>query len=452
MTKLIFSLVFALGIFLTFLVPPFQKPDELTHFRKTVALANGNLCLFKNQKTYYYQKYLDDLEKTINSFKLIHNPSPNFNYKIYFKNIFDSKKNLQLVKKKSDVICLIPTFPFLPQALTIKLVTSLGFNEYITFFLGRLVIFLVCFIWLIFLYKKTPEAFKNILLLTFALPMSVHQITSYSYDPIHIMLGLSVFVFIIKLLKISNVTMKQLGLLFLLILIFVLSKEGFYIFFILPLVVPYKKINKNKSTYIKRMAIYYLVFLLLFLIFRLNSLQQLYVHIQTQPAAANVNPSSQMYFLLRNPLFAIRLFINTIFARTDFYLSSLIGEFGWLEYSLNLIVYIFYASLFILIIFKTNIDKKLELSKQTLFILFIFLSVTFIYFLTYFYLAWTKVGNKVVEGIQGRYFITLVPFLFLFLLSLKKYPKIISIMKIIVLLFIFSSIILTVLRRYYLKV
>src|SRR5258708_25711046 len=46
--RFLFSFVVCVGLLLVFLIPPFQKTDEVSHYYKTVAVATGNFFCAKD--------------------------------------------------------------------------------------------------------------------------------------------------------------------------------------------------------------------------------------------------------------------------------------------------------------------------------------------------------------------------------------------------------------------
>ena len=73
-----------LGLFFLFVVPPFQKPDEIIHFENTMALTNSLNWAIEAR----YQKF----SKSLESLRIAHKYEQKSNYKdIFYK---DSDRNV----------------------------------------------------------------------------------------------------------------------------------------------------------------------------------------------------------------------------------------------------------------------------------------------------------------------------------------------------------------------
>ena len=119
------------------------------------------------------------------------------------------------------------------------------------------------------------------------------------------------------------------------------------------------------------------------------------------------NSSLQLEYILSNPLKFIATIINTLDTYMFNYLGTMVGSLlGPLNISTSMPIVI--CSLGILTSLVIYNKKKFFLNrKEQLFVLFIVFSTILLIF-TSLYLQWTSVGNSLVEGIQGRYFLPLL--------------------------------------------
>ena len=92
-------------------------------------------------------------------------------------------------------------------------------------------------------------------------------------------------------------------------------------------------------------------------------------------------------------------------------LRELVGVLGWLNIKLDLWVYVLYYIFFVLnVFFSCGMDyliRQIFSLKQKFFILFLSLLIIFV-ISTNMYIVWSQVGADLIEGIQGRYFASIL--------------------------------------------
>ena len=135
---------------------------------------------------------------------------------------------------------------------------------------------------------------------------------------------------------------------------------------------------------------------------------------------------SQIYFILRHPIKYIIILYNTYNLNKDYYITSFVGNFGWLDTPMNILFSIFYMGL---LVFISNFETRVINIKSKIYIFGISIFIYLLMF-TSMYITWTTnwgIGYKAVEGVQGRYFI---PFSFLILILFNlKITKMIKLKK-----------------------
>ena len=122
------------------------------------------------------------------------------------------------------------------------------------------------------------------------------------------------------------------------------------------------------------------------------------------------------------------MLINTTIERFPFYLQSLIGIFGWLEYGLDPLSYLIYGLFFVYVIFWAR--HALPLQKNKTILLSITLIISYIFILLLAFIFNTGSGSMVAHGVQGRYFIPLLPFIILLIVQFTQKIKIPTTIKI----------------------
>jgi uncharacterized membrane protein len=207
-----------------FLVPPFQKPDEQPHFEKSLIMSKGYFfCEEKSNNTVPLEKKYTDFIKTPYLDLMTHQKSAKLPLQVFMQDLFSKNQENKQVNFNIDHLCSFPIVSYIPQAFSIWILSFFNTNRIQTIYLVRLTMAILGYFWFLYLYRKIAESYKLILLFTFALPMTLHQISSFSYDALHIMFGLTFFTLIINKEKIFK--------LFLFFFILWCKKIGYETFF-----------------------------------------------------------------------------------------------------------------------------------------------------------------------------------------------------------------------------
>jgi len=114
----------------------------------------------------------------------------------------------------------------------------------------------------------------------------------------------------------------------------------------------------------------------------------------------------------------IGIIFRTFFHEMRFYLVSFVGILGWYDTHLHRWFYLLFLILLTLTVLCENNDQFYFSRRQKLFLLLIFCLCLFLSY-TALYLTFNPVGSRVIQGMQGRYFIPLMPLLALISVSAK---------------------------------
>ena len=448
---ILFFLIPVQLLIFTSLVPPFQKPDEQAHFEQSLIISKGFVsCDKKSNNTMPIEKKYTDFIKTPYLDLLTHGKGK-LPVSVFFSDLFSSKKDGKKINFNIDHLCSFPIVSYLPQALTLKIATLVNVNPIQSIYLVRLVMTILSYFWFLYLYKKINGSYKLILLFTFALPMTLHQLSSFSYDAFHIMFGLTFFMLIInENIGVINHTTTKYTKLFIVLLLFLASKKiGYETFFLFIFLIPFK---------IKPMMISSLIFIPFYILSKLSGSFDL----QASLINTAINPLHQFNFLISNPLNILSILISTTVSRFTFYLQNLIGIFGWLEYGLDPFSYFLYGLFFIYVIVVTR--HALSLTKNKKILLFTTLTLSYIFIVLLAFVFNTTPGQLTAHGVQGRYFIPFIPFIVLLIAQIKYYlglnnfhkktpfqvsPLLINVLSVITVTYLISATFFGVFNRYY---
>lgn len=417
--RIIFLYIFILGIAFTFLPPPLQKPDEHGHFKRAAYLRRGFVFLWNDGKKLPLDRQFFELitNKHLNS--IPYHPEQKFDVRLYNKPLFSPASSFEPVYIQEKAEFILGAFAYIPHAAGLLVARVLHLNEYASFFLGRLTMFIVSFVWMVALYRKTKSPYSLILLFAFSLPMVIHQLSSYGYDGMNFMMSFTLFAYFTSLLSKQKITNKQLFILGIIMFFFLISKVIYEPFILILFLIPPKKIDPRRNVYLKKIFILFFGIIFFYLIVKLPFYLSSLTYSQHPDG---VNPAKQLAYMAQNPLRYARLFIESSWNLKKFHVQGAIGIFGWLDYSMNPLIYFVWLGGAILIVITQKIKESERLDQASVGILFTILFLVYSVIQTVFYLNWKPVGSALIDGTQGRYFISLIPFL-LFAFMHGKYKK-----------------------------
>lgn len=445
----LFTFIFLLGIIFTFVVPPFQKPDETAHFLRAVALSDGQFtCNYENHKSYFnipskYFSYLSEIGQGRIAF--------HYEEKFFIEDLKGAESRIYEEDEMVEYgFCSLPFVGYIPASIGI-LIGDLFNSISLEFYLARLFNFLVFFILLIWSYRRLKDSKLKWVILSYAMiPMVTHQASVVGYDAMQLALTPVIFSLIIDFLRKAEIKKKDLLIFVISMVLLLVIKQGYYFLCLLYFLIPWSKIAKGK----KKCLLITLIYLLLCILSAVFHLK-LDTGSSFVNTGRNINAYAQLS-LLKSPKFFFDLVRNTINANLVFYIRSFIGVFGWLDYGLFEIVYLLYIFYWSFLAYAikddvANIVKK-KISLVTIILgITLFLTIGFLF--GSIYLTWNTVGTTVIGKVQGRYFLILFPYFIIFVSLLiklfesnKKFRAVIIVLFVV---FLLIEILYAIYNRYY---
>lgn len=133
-------------------------------------------------------------------------------------------------------------------------------------------------------------------------------------------------------------------------------------------------------------------------------------------APVGTSPSKQLLALLKHPISAFSIASQTLEVQGRFYIRGMVGILGWLDTYYSDLFYLLACAAFAASLILRTWTSSPELTSASFRWSPICLSSTALIvggiFLAMF-VDWTPLGMHVIQGVQGRYFLPLVPFLIL---------------------------------------
>lgn len=440
-------IILVLGIIFTFAIPPFQKADEIAHFFRGVGLSNkGIVCAQDtegNNSFNIQKKYLNYAEE-VGGARIA------FNYDEKFS--FDEFKDAERDSVSEEIIpfhgfCSLPFLAYIPTAISV-LIGDLFKLVSLSFYLSRLINFVIFFVALLWSYNRMKESRLRWILIAYGMiPMVTHQASAIGYDALQLAIAPVLFALNVSFIEEKKIKKKDLWTYFISMFLLLSAKGGYYFMALLYFLIPREKMTKDKKKYILYTCFFFLLCMIPLVLHTMSSNTSGLINYDR-----NTNPTEQLKYFIENPLLFLSLVRNTL-ENMYFYIGSFIGHFGWLDYSISPVIHVLYILSWILVIGRIKRRESYDkLSIRTLILgISIFFTVASVF--GALYLTWTPIGNPIIAGVQGRYFLILFPFLMLFAIYFSQLLESKKLLRII-LLFLFTFYILfelsyVIYKRYY---
>lgn len=388
-------LVFAtiLGFFYIFSYLPGAIPDEKSDFCRTLEITEGKLTskITKNRGA--------GRELSTNIDKI---------YKVYddYQDI-ENVKNLKLNKKKRFISfankSLYSFVCYIPQVIGMMIGKLLNLPLIWLLVLGKLFNY-IFFVSLIYLSIKYIPVKKELVFFLALLPEVMQEAASISPDSMTIGTAIALTSFVLYFRYGTKEVMKKSQLVFLAVLAILLSlcKIVYLPLCLLLFFIPKERFGSKKKKYIYTISICGIAALLNLIWLSISS-KYLAVF------AVRSDSKAQLAYILKNPI----RYGMTIFKTIDIflynYLLVMIGGVLALNNISTPSILFFTALIILCILIMKNKDGKeniFNIKERITTIGIVIITILLIF--TSIYMQWNSVGNNIVDGIQGRYFIPLL--------------------------------------------
>ncbi len=433
------------GIAFLVVVPPFQVPDEYEHFYKAYSLSDNQLMPEKigNMAGVYVPVDLINTRTIIQErWELVVKKKQKMDIPLLFKeSSIDNDTEVFVDFSKIAVVTYSP-FLYLVPALSIVIGKIFNLSPLNLIYIARFAN-LILWLFLIYLSIKITPIFKWGFLIIALLPMTLFESASVSADSLTIGLSFITISLFLRLSldnKIRKINLKYIMILFSFILALSLAKMPYFLLIFLFLMIPANKFENNK----KKITIFAFILSTSFIVAFLwiFIIKGLYI------PEKGISAYDQFLFILPRPLLFLQLIWNDLITNPLRYFKIVPGA-NWFSYPLP--KWIYYATI-LLLLFLPLFDKneiKINFKKKSIIIGNFLLIAGLIYLFEY--LTWTHVGVNKIFGVQGRYFIPILPLLFLLFHSNKfKFKEnILKRVAVVSIIFILSATMLFFIGAYY---
>ena len=441
-------LTIALLIF-TFLVPPFQKNDEPAHFLRSVSLTNLDFVCEKDSSGEPYfpmkRKYAD-LPDVFRVFDVAFNDLK-FDtawLRTDFSNpIYDQPSGFYR-------FCNLAPVGYLPSAVGV-LVGKPFENPLVSFYSGRVFGALFFVLAIVLALRIVPDRYRVIVYFYAAMPTLLHQVSGISYDAVQLSLFPLLFAYLTKFLVEDDEIKPVHLLIFMGLLWWIINVRllAYYPILLLFFIIPHQKITPRFSRYLLVTSAFLGVTAITTGFFDFLYLPSV---ADSQSDGFEISASAQLRFVLNHPWDFVAACYKTMDKIGALLFREGIGIFGWVDY-----IFAFFPYFIVLFVagmvayYAAEKDVGLLRPWQIL-ILFAAILLTFGSLFLSLYAVWTPVGHDMVDGLQGRYFLGLLP-LAIFAVSQTAAAmgksKMVKVLTVFLILVILRAIFRTVMSRYY---
>lgn len=424
-----------LGLIYSLVITPLSVPDENYHYHSAFRMSNVLCCQWNDIGT-ADARYFD-----------FQDIKPHYNTSIAYSRICNELFT-PLPKEEGGRVILDGSLGYpimiIPPAIGLSIGRITGASFLMTYYLGRLTN-LLFFIGCVTLAIKYAPRFKLLFFMIGIMPMALHQAASYSYDAYSNGMAVLLVALILKVTDGKGILhFKELLPVIITGVLLAPAKSVYASILLLLFLIPQKRFKSRKQFFsiVTSILLFTAAFVLLF---QLRAI----VNITSQEGTSLNWEGGINYSLkdvLRNPAKFADMFVNTFHVSIWGWFTQCIGKvFSGLTMINNDCPIIVYAILMLISSFPYEGEKAITGVERFAYLFTCLITIFLVMFVML--LAWTTRTKDIIEGIQGRYFIPVIPLFFMSLNNRlvtihKPIEKYISVSGVLINLYILEQVML----------
>lgn len=367
------ALALLLGLLFVFVTPPFEVPDEQNHFWRALAIGNGQLLPRRGLDT-------TPIVKSTQSFVWVLGSS---DPREMFARKLRNAAALPYDGVPAGTVRFAAWYTPLPYVVQ-SLVARLPLRPAMIFYGGRIANLLVAVLLIALAIRAAPQ-YGGILASGALLPMSLYELASWSADAATIALA---FLFTALLL----VPPRRIWVVALAGFALALCKPAYFLVALLALVMPFRRRDR-------------------ILILFATAFGTLLAILAAVRGAYNarfgypVDAAAQVRCIAAHPIRFAGVALRDLGTNGRFYIEEMIGRFGANEIKLSPFVITIEIILLIVVALTAGTALRARVRATAAAII----AMTIAGILLSQYLIWSVVCGDVIEGVQGRYFLEILP-------------------------------------------
>ncbi len=397
--------------------PPLQAPDEISHFYRAYQIADGH---FLPERT--KDRLGGHLPVCFDEFVLPYTfAALNLKYTLSEQDVLRSaevvfdKKNTQF--KDFPSTTTYSAVSYLPQITALFIIKQFNCKVATLYYGGRIFSFLFWLIIMYFVIRIVP-LYKWLFTIIILLPMNLYVANAFSADGVNNCLTFLFVALILKHIFSQNrVTTKDILVVFIILALLALAKFVFVSFILLLFLIPGHKFKSHLYRF-GSIAVILVVTLIIFSYWsgiylknyiKISDYDPSYIYnVGLSPCA---DPEAQKAYILDHGFYFFSVIYHSIFDHPQTFLKGYVGAFGQSDIFLPKGLYIL-SYLVILFIAVTEYNKMALTTAHKILFSMVALAA-FVLILLSIHLMWDCVGEGVVDLVQGRYLIPVLPLLFI---------------------------------------
>jgi uncharacterized membrane protein len=371
--RLFVAAALLIGVVYVFVTPPFEVPDEQNHFWRGLAIGNGQLLPKRGPDA------TPIVKSTQNLVWVLARTEPH-----------------ETLAQKLRIIAALPydgtpagTVRFaawytpLPYAAQ-SLIAALPLRPAIVFYGGRIANLIVAVLLIALAIRVAPQ-YGNVIAAAALLPMSLYELASWSADAATIALA---WLFTALLL----VPPRRMWIVALAGFALALCKPAYFLLALLAFALPF--LRRDRVAIIGATAMGTLIAVL-----------------AAGRGAYNPRPglpvdaAAQLRCIAADPIHFAGIVMHDVVTNGRFYVEEMIGRFGANEIKLSPIV----ITIEIILLIAVALTSGAALRARVRVTVLVIVAMTVAGILLSQYLIWSVVCGDAIEGVQGRYFLEILP-------------------------------------------
>lgn len=398
------------GLFIILVYPPFQGPDETSHFYRIYQLSNFKIISEKGERglggDYFKKSLIDTVQRS--------GQGVAFKKKLRVNII----ENIELIKNPINDDRLVYQYltasvyspvPYIPQIIGVTISRLLFDSPIIMMYIGR-IFNLIAWIIIVYFAIKILPLFKTVFILLALTPMSISQSATLSADVMTNGLSFLLIAFLLNIAYNDKKSIQKSDVLLLIIIgmSLALCKQIYLLLLFIYLIIPPEKAGSTRR--------YITIILLVGACGVMANTMWWYLVkdiMHANPFHENaqfISIDGQIRYILDDPLRYIGIVISTL-VHKQLYHISFIGKLGWMDTRMP--YFLIYSYLIVLLIASITEKSIIKIKNFDKSIFFLVSSAIICAVLTILYLSWSVVGDDSIRGVQGRYFIPFSPLVFI---------------------------------------
>lgn len=395
-------LAFSLGLLYLFVMTPLSIPDELYHYQSAYRLSN--VLTFHWDEPEYGDAADFDYSRL----------AGHYNVADAYERLMEEIAAPGIAGESVEIpqpCSLGYPLDCLPQAFGIALARLTGANFLITFYLGRLCN-LLFYIACAYLAIRAVPRYKLLFAVLGIAPMALHQAASYSYDGFINGMALLLIALILRSIYTDGAfTKKEFWAISITGLLLAPAKLVYCPLLLLIVLIPKERFRGTRHK-ARTLVLMLCLILVPFCLLELKTIVGMAV-----PSGEALNwEGGHNYttaFILRHPGETIAIFLRTFYGSAVSWFEQSIGS---VLSGLSLFLPAWMTWCYVMVIAASALEPAGDVPGIRTRERVVFLAVSFVVaslIMLSMFLVWTSDTRRVIQGVQGRYFIPILPLLFL---------------------------------------